>query len=184
MCVRYWRPHYSSQASQVKHEQRHLCQTALKTRGPYRVINPSSYRLQKLPFLRVRRPGRFRKENGARIEKLPSTLILHRNVGGADTWFSQLHGEFADTPLYKWLGVLRHGAYQQAHADSSWAFEPLANMWTEAIDEDDESSSDDEDYNFDANVFDEDEDHYQQPTRYTSIHCHMETCPGFEPGFS
>jgi hypothetical protein len=45
----------------------------------------------------------------------------------------------------------------------TWAFEPLANMWTNAIDEDDESSSDDEDYNVDANEFDDDEDLDQQP---------------------
>jgi hypothetical protein len=133
-----------------------------KTKGPYRVIKkitPGSYRLQKLPFLQgLGRPGRFRKENGARMEKLPSTLILHRKVDGADTRFSQLHGDFADTPLYKWLGVLRHGAYQQAPVDSAWAFETLANMWTDAIDEDDgDSSSDDEDYNVDAGESDDDE---------------------------
>jgi hypothetical protein len=77
------------------------------------------------------RPGRFCQENGARMEKLPSTFILHRKFDGADTRFSQLHGEFADTPLYKWLGVLRHGAYQQAPSDSTRAFESLASMWTD-----------------------------------------------------
>jgi hypothetical protein len=141
-----------------------------KTRGPYRVIDkitPSSYRLQKLPFLRgLGKPGRVCKENGARMEKLPSTLILHRKVDGADTRFSQLHGEFADTPLYKWLGVLRHGAYQQAPADSTWAFESLASMWTEAeaLDEsDNDSPSDDEDYRVDAQDSDEDDIDQQPP---------------------
>jgi hypothetical protein len=46
-----------------------------KTRDHYRVIKeitPGSYRLQKLPFLRgLGHPGRFRKENGARMEKNP-----------------------------------------------------------------------------------------------------------------
>jgi hypothetical protein len=145
-----------------------------KTRGPYRVIDmitPSSYRLQKLPFLRgLGRPGRLRKENQARMEKLPSSLILHRKVDGADTRFSQLHGQFAETPLYKWLGVLRHGAYQQAPADSTWAFEPLANMWTDTIDEeDDDSSSDDEDFHVDADESDEDENLDQQPPPPTPL---------------
>jgi hypothetical protein len=142
-----------------------------KTRGPYRVIDritPSSYRLQKLPFLRgLGLPGRFCKENGARMEKLPSTLILHRKVDGADTRFSQLHGEFADTPLYKWLGVLRHGAYQQAPSDSTWAFERLASMWTEAEvidDSDNDLSSDDEDYLVDAHDSDEDDIDQQPPS--------------------
>jgi hypothetical protein len=121
-----------------------------KTRGPYRVIDritPSSYCLQKLPFPPgLGRPGRFCKENGARMEKLPSKFIIHRKVDGADTRFSQLHEEFAKTPLNKWLGVLRHGAYQQAPSDSTWAFESLANMWTvaDAID----SSSDDQNYRY------------------------------------
>jgi hypothetical protein len=140
----------------------------LKTRGPYRVIDkitPSSYRLQKLPFIRgLGRPGRFRKENVARMEKLPSSLILHRKADGADNRFSQLHGEFAETPLYKWLGVLRHGAYQQAPIDSTWAFEPLANMWSDAIDdEDNDASSDDEDFNVDADASDDDENLDRQP---------------------
>jgi hypothetical protein len=142
-----------------------------KTRGPYRVIEkitPSSYKIQRLPFCRgLGRPGRFCKENVARMEKIPSTLILHRRVDGADTRFSQLHGEFADTPLSKWLGVLRPGAYQQAPSDSTWAYESLASMWTEddALDDsDDDSSSDnDDDHVVDAHEPDED-DMDQQPS--------------------
>jgi hypothetical protein len=99
-------------------------------------------------------------------KKLPSTLIIHRKVDGADTRFSQLHGEFADTPLYKWLGVIRHGAYQQAPSDSTWPFESLASMWTDAnaIDEsDNDSSGDDQIYSVDAYESDEDEIDQQPP---------------------
>jgi hypothetical protein len=141
-----------------------------KTRGLYRVIDritPSSYRLQKLPFLQgLGRPGRLCKENGARMEKVPSTLIIHRKVDGADTRLSQLHGEFADTPLYRWLGVIRHGAYQQAPSDSTWPFESLASMWTDAdaIDEsDNDSSGDDQNYSVDAYESDEDDMDQQPP---------------------
>jgi hypothetical protein len=152
--VRHWRPGYPTQTSQVQHESNTSKIISAKllsnTRGPYRVIDritPSSYRLQKLRFLQgMGRPGRLCKENGARMERLPSTLILHRKVDGAGTRFSQLHGEFADAPIYKWLGVLRHGAYQQAPSDSTWAFESLASMWTDAdaIDErNNDSSSED-----------------------------------------
>jgi hypothetical protein len=37
----------------------------------------------------------------------------------------------------------------KAPSDSTWAFEPLANIWSDAIDEED-SSTDDADYNIDA----------------------------------
>jgi hypothetical protein len=82
------------------------------------------------------------------------------------TRLSQLHGEFADTPLYRWLGVIRHGAYQQAPSDSTWPFESLASMWTDAdaIDEsDNDSSGDDQNYSVDAYESDEDDMDQQPP---------------------
>ena len=57
---------------------------------------------------------------------------------GADTQFSLLHGEFAGTPLAKYLGVLKAGSYQQAHPDKSWAYDAFQSMWTEDIDSDDD----------------------------------------------
>ncbi len=134
-----------------------------KTRGPYRVIDkitPSSYKLQKLPFLKgLGKPGIFCKENVARMEKIPSTLILHRKADGADTRFSLLHGELAGTPLQKYLGVLKAGSYQQALPDKSWAYETLQSMWTEDVDEDDDDpTSEDEEYRVDILDSDDDDD--------------------------
>ena len=113
-----------------------------KSRGPYRVIeklNPNSYKLQKLPFLRgLGRKGRFIKESAARMTQLPSTLIFHKHADGADTRFSLMGGDIAENALEKWLGVVRRGSYVKAEGDPNWAFEPLASMWSEDLPDDDD----------------------------------------------
>jgi RNase H-like domain found in reverse transcriptase/Integrase zinc binding domain/Reverse transcriptase (RNA-dependent DNA polymerase) len=122
-----------------------------RTKGPYRVIEqitPSSYHLQKLPFLQglgVR--GKLRKESAARMTKLPSTLVIHKRANGADTRFSQLNGPFEQMPLQKWLRANTDpGAYTQTTQEHEYAFEPLRNMWSDHIDDasdGDDSSTDD-----------------------------------------
>jgi hypothetical protein len=116
-----------------------------KTKGPYRVIDkasPNSYHLQKLPFLKgLGRKGRIIKQKVSRMTLLPSTLILHKKADGIDTRFAQMDADLSTAPLAPWLGVLKHGAYVKAADDASWAFEPVASMWSEPI-EDDGSSSD------------------------------------------
>ena len=114
-----------------------------KTKGPYRVIErmtPSSYKIQKLPFLRgLGRPGRFLKENAARMTKLPSTMVIHKKADGTDTRLSLLSGPFSEHPLEKWLGVVQCGGYKKADGDPAWAFERLENMWSDPVDDDDSS---------------------------------------------
>jgi hypothetical protein len=61
-----------------------------KSRGPYRVLeqaNPGSYWIQKLPFLDgLGSTGRRVKESAARMERIPSTLVVHKRPDGADMW--------------------------------------------------------------------------------------------------
>ena len=67
-------------------------------------ISPSSYRIQKLPFLRgLGRPGTLLKENAARMTSLPLTAILYFTPYGANTQFGPLEGTRALHPLQKWL---------------------------------------------------------------------------------
>ena len=118
-----------------------------RSKGPYRVIErigeTHSYRIQKLPFLQgMGIPGRIVKENAARMEKLPSTLVLHKRTDGADSRFAAMHRDLSNTPLQKWLGIPRYGGFQQAADDPAWAFVPLASMWGDHTVEED--SSDDE----------------------------------------
>ena len=120
-----------------------------KTRGPYRVleqVNPNSYKLQKLPFLRgLGRRGRVVKESAARMTKIPSTLIFHKIADGTDTRFNMLSGALAENALERWLGVINRGAYKQAADDATWAFEPLASMWSDELPPEDDSSEEEND---------------------------------------
>ena len=65
-----------------------------KTKGTYRVLEKdalSSYWLQSLPFCEgLGMPGRKVKELAARMEKIPSTMVLHKHVYGADTIFATM----------------------------------------------------------------------------------------------
>jgi hypothetical protein len=122
-----------------------------RAKGPYRVVDQTptgTYRLIKLPFLEgLGRPGRLIKEAAFRLEKLPSTLVIHRCADGTDTRFASLRGPFAPSPLEKWLGALNPGAYRQAAPEQNHAFEPLANMWSDDVDppDDDVAPNDDDD---------------------------------------
>ena len=86
-------------------------------------------------------PRRKVKESAARMEKIPSNMVLHKHVDGADTIFSTMAGTLANNPLGKWLGVIRRGTYQAEYEDSRWAYEPVSDLWLD-IDPGSDSSND------------------------------------------
>lgn len=65
------------------------------------------------------------------MNKLPSTLVFHKHADSTDTHYKLMGGGLAEKSLEKWLGVINHGAYQQAEGEPAWAFEPLASMWSD-----------------------------------------------------
>ena len=85
-------------------------------------------------------------------------MVLHKRADGADTRFSLLGGHAALTPLQKWLGVLRCGAYKQAPGEASWAYEPVASLWSDPVDEE-EPPSDSSDSDSDPDPDLEDDKH-------------------------
>ena len=121
-----------------------------RSKGPYRVIErieqSHSYHLQKLPFLHgMGIPGCLIKENAVRMEKLPSTLVLHNHASGDDFRFAAMHQDLQKAPLAKWLGIPCYGGYLQAQGDRQWAFEPLESMCSDATVDSDSSDEDDND---------------------------------------
>jgi len=108
-----------------------------KTKGPYRVIdkvNHGSYMLQKLPFLHgMGQQGHLRKKSAARMTKIPSTLILHQKPDGVDSRLMRMNGTLAESPLEKWLGLLKCGSYESATSDKTYAFEKFDSMWTDPL---------------------------------------------------
>ena len=85
------------------------------------------------------------KESAARMEKISYTMVLHKNVDGAENIFYTMEGILVDNPLVKWIGVIRRGTYQSASEDSRWAYEPVSDLWSNiepASDSSDDGSSD------------------------------------------
>ena len=69
------------------------------------------------------------KESANRMERIPSTMVIHKHVDGADTRFSTMAVPLANNPLKKYTGVIRRGFYQAASEDSRWAYEPVSDLW-------------------------------------------------------
>ena len=65
------------------------------------------------------------KESAARMEKIPSTIVLHKHVDGGGTRFTTIVGPLAENLLEKLLGVIIRGTYQAAYEDSRWEYEPV-----------------------------------------------------------
>ena len=74
------------------------------------------------------RTGRKVKESAARMVDIPSTMVLHNHVDGADTRSFTMVGPLMNNPLEKWRGVIRRGTYQSAAEDSRWAYEPVSDL--------------------------------------------------------
>ena len=50
------------------------------------------------------------KESVTRMENIPSTIVQHKHVYGADTIFSTMSGPLVNNPLGEWLGVIIRGS--------------------------------------------------------------------------
>ena len=81
------------------------------------------------------------KESAARIEKIISTMVLHKYVDGGDSIFATISGPLTNNLLGKWLGLIRRGTYQAASEDSWWAYESVSDLWLD-IDPDSDSNDD------------------------------------------
>ena len=119
----------------------------LKARGPYRTLEEAgknSYYIQKLPAIQSLRgsPGKRMKELAMRLEKLPSSLVIHKRVDTLDTRLTEMDGALVSNPLERNLGFYDFGKYTTAPGDANFAFEKIADLWQEEITAD--LNSDDE----------------------------------------
>jgi hypothetical protein len=123
----------------------------LRARGPYRILEPAgdnSYWLQKIPAIQglSRKKGKKHRELAMRLEKLPSSLVIHKRVDTLDTRLAEMEGQLAHNPLERNLGFFDFGKYTVAPDDEDFAFVKVNDMWDEPIDAalDSEEESDDE----------------------------------------
>ena len=74
------------------------------------------------------------------MEKIPSTMVIHKHVDGVDSRFTTMKGTLVKNQLVKWIGVIRRGSYQAASEDSRWEYYPVSNLWLD-IEPDSDSSN-------------------------------------------
>ena len=81
-----------------------------KTKVPFRALykaTPISYWFQSFPICEgLGRPGIKVKELSARMENIPSAMVLHKHVDGAETRFSTMAVPLVNNIFGKWLGVI------------------------------------------------------------------------------
>ena len=71
------------------------------------------------------------------MEKLPSTLVIHKRADGIDTRLASLEEQMVMNPLEKYLNIHRFGTFKKSdHYD--FAFDRIEDLWQEEIDDDDD----------------------------------------------
>jgi hypothetical protein len=110
----------------------------LKARGPYRVLEEAGenfYFIQKLPAVQslTKRPGKRMKELVMRMERLPSSMVVHKRVATLDTRLAEMEGELVSNPLERNLGFYDFGRYTKAADDTGFAFEKMNDIWNKEL---------------------------------------------------
>jgi hypothetical protein len=121
----------------------------IRARGPYRVLeqlSDNTYRIQKVPFdvAAGGRPHKPYKETAARMQKLPSTVVIHKNTDGVDTRWASARNPFGVAPLQHTLGAVEFGRYRKADPGQKWAFERIQDIWDEPIEDDEDRNPTDD----------------------------------------
>ena len=78
-------------------------------------------------------------KSAARMENIPSTMVLHKNVDGAETIFSIMAGPLVNNNLDKCLRVIRIGKCLSSAEDIRWVYKPVSDLWTEKEPDNDSS---------------------------------------------
>lgn len=112
---------------QLKTQQDAPSKILVQARGPYQVleqVHPGTYRIQKLSFARnLGCRGKPYKEAGSRMEKLPNTILLHKNTDGMDTQLAMRDFPLTNFPLENTLRAINYGRYFKAPNDPSYAYD-------------------------------------------------------------
>ena len=67
------------------------------------------------------------------MEKLTSSLVIHKRVATLDTRLAEMEGALVSNLLERILGFYDFGRYTKAPRDANFAFEKIADLWHEEI---------------------------------------------------
>jgi hypothetical protein len=116
----------------------------IKARGPYRVLEKAgdeSYWIQRIPVLQElnRQPGVKQKQAAWRLERIPSSVVVHKQMDTCGTRWVQQNANLSDNPLEHNLGFFDFGRYLKAPDDiAKYAFDKVGDLLGYDLDSDDE----------------------------------------------
>ena len=108
----------------------------IRARGPYRVLQKErdgTYLVQRIPFVQgAGRKGVAYKESAARMELLPSPMVLHKKTEGVDTRLAVFKNDHVPDALQNSMGVTDFGGFTKAAKNQSFAFDRIEDLWPDA----------------------------------------------------
>jgi len=124
----------------------------VKPKGPYRVVEKvgtDSYKIQRIPTTQsmATRTAKIQTETAGRMERIPSSIVIHKRVDTMDTKWVESYKKMKDYPLEENLGFLDFGKYRAAAPTEEHGYEKvktLMDIELELEDEDDEDWESDE----------------------------------------
>ena len=91
-----------------------------------------------------RRLGKKQKQAAWRLERIPSSVVVHKRIDSTDTRWMQQSATLKDNPLEHNLGFFDFGRYHKAADGSKHAFEKIGELMGFEIDSDGEDSEEDD----------------------------------------
>jgi hypothetical protein len=127
----------------------------IKARGPYRVLEKAgeeSYWIQRIPVLQElnRRPGVKQKQAAWRLERIPSSVVVHKHMDTCDTRWVQQNANLTDNPLEHNLGFFDFERYHKAPDTTKYAFDKVGDLLGYDLESDDEEDDNEGEENDDG----------------------------------
>ena len=115
-------------------------------KGMYRVVEKAgdgTYWVQKLPTIQgTGVPGRKQKYAATVMERVPSSLIVNKQLDTSDTRLAALEGDLVSNPLEQNLGLFEYGRYVRANPEAGCAFDKVEDLWQINLEDSDDESDD------------------------------------------
>ena len=89
--------------------------------------------------------GVKQKQAAWRLERIPSSIVVHKRVDSLDTRWMERFLALKDNPLEHNLGFFDFGKYHKAADGEKHAFEKVGELMGFEVDSDDEDSEDEND---------------------------------------
>jgi hypothetical protein len=114
----------------------------IKARDPYQVLEKAgdeSYWIQRIPVLQElnRRPGVKQKQAAWRLERILSSMVVHKQMDTCDTRWVQQHANLSFNPLEHNLGFFDFGRYHKVPDTAKYAFDKVDDLLGYDLDSDD-----------------------------------------------